>query len=74
MTNHPKISSILSKFIFETEYEHIPASVIHEAKRSLINYFAVCLADGTDDTISKAIQVYQSFNSYSCANAIQAVV
>ena len=70
MTNHPKISSILSKFIFETEYEHIPASVIHEAKRSLINYFAVCLAAGTDDTISKAIQVYQSFSSNSCANVI----
>ncbi len=70
MTNHPKISSILSKFIFETEYEHIPASVIHEAQRSLINYFAVCLAAGTDDTISKAIQVYQSFSSNSCANVI----
>jgi 2-methylcitrate dehydratase PrpD len=70
MTNHPKISSILSKFIFETEYEHIPASVIHEAKRSLINYFAVCLAAGTDDTISKAIHVYQSFSSNSCANVI----
>jgi 2-methylcitrate dehydratase PrpD len=70
MTNHPKISSILSKFIFETEYEHIPASVIHEAKRSLINFFAVCLAAGTDDTISKAIQVYQSFSSNSCANVI----
>ena len=70
MTNPQKISSILSQFIFETEYEHIPASVIHEAKRSLINYFAVCFAAGTDDTISKAIQVYQSFSSNSIASVI----
>jgi len=68
--NPAKISAQLCEFISEATYEMIPAHVIHEAKRSLVNYFAVCLASNQDATITKAIEVYLSFSATSEATLI----
>ena len=62
MTQHTNISQQLSEFLFKTRYEDLPPHVIHEAKRSLVNYFAVCFAAGKDETIAKAIDTYKAFS------------
>ena len=63
MTNVPNISTQLCEFVSKTRYEDIPTHVIHEAKRSLLNYFAVCLAAVRDDTVGKALELCLSLSS-----------
>jgi 2-methylcitrate dehydratase PrpD len=60
----------LSEFVREARWEDIPATVRHEAKRSLVNYFAVALAGGADPTIDKAVGVYGRFRAGSDAGLI----
>lgn len=54
-------SRALAEFVVDLSSRKIPESVRHEAKRSLINYFAVGLAGCRDKTINTAFDVYRMF-------------
>jgi len=54
MTNgmpQPQYTSALADFIHRTRWEDVPASVRHEAKRSLLNFFACALGGCRDAAI-----------------------
>ena len=57
------ITRTLASFVAQTQWEDIPPKVRHEAKRALVNYFAVALAGCSDPGISKAVSVYCRFSS-----------
>jgi 2-methylcitrate dehydratase PrpD len=57
------ITRTLASFVAQTQWEDIPPKVRHEAKRALVNYFAVALAGCSDPGISKAVSVYGRFSS-----------
>jgi 2-methylcitrate dehydratase PrpD len=57
------ITRTLASFVAQTQWEDIPPKVRHEAKRALVNYFAVALAGCSDPGISKAVNVYGRFSS-----------
>jgi len=44
MLDRPNVTRQLAQYIVDTKREDIPAEVMHQAKRSLMNYFAVALA------------------------------
>ena len=56
-------SQSVANYVFESSSAQMPPSVLHEAKRSLMNYFAVAFAAGKDETISKAIAVLTRFSA-----------
>jgi 2-methylcitrate dehydratase PrpD len=61
-------SQALAKYVFESDGKEISPMVFHEAKRSLMNYFAVIFASLEDETITKAIHVMNGFSAnQSCA-------
>ena len=47
----PDVSRQLAKFTAEFEWNDVPEQVRHEAKRSLLNYFATALSACYDPTI-----------------------
>ncbi len=55
------ISTALARFVVNARVEDMPASLAHEAKRSLLNFFACALAGCRDDTLNKAIAVVSQF-------------
>src|ERR1700680_1705816 len=57
------VTRTLARFVAQTQWEDIPPKVRHEAKRALVNYFAVALAGCSDPGISQAVNVYGRFSS-----------
>ena len=64
------VSMQLATFINHASWEQIPGRVLHEIKRSLLNYFAVALAGCNDRTLDKAIRTYGRFSSGPTATLI----
>ena len=64
------VSDALTRFISEYRWEDIPAHVRHEAKRSLLNYFAVALSACHDPTIEIAARTYRHFAAGKQATVI----
>ena len=44
MLHKPGVTESLARFVVATRWKDIPPSVRHQAKRSLLNFFAVALA------------------------------
>ncbi len=63
MTDDPSLTRMLAEFVNRTRWEDLPLAVRHEAKRSLVNYFAVALAGCADSAIEKAVCVYGRFSA-----------
>jgi Uncharacterized protein involved in propionate catabolism len=57
------VTDALARFAASCHWEDIPQAVRHEARRSLLNYFAVALAGCTDPTVDIAACVYGRFRS-----------
>jgi 2-methylcitrate dehydratase PrpD len=57
------LSHSLAEFIETTAWSDIPSTVRHEAKRALVNYFAVCLAGCSDPDVVKAVKLFSRFNA-----------
>src|ERR1700761_5968512 len=53
----------LAQFVERTRWDDIPEAVRHEAKRSLVNYFAVAFAGCADPSIEQAVSVYRRFRA-----------
>lgn len=64
------VSGQLAHFIHQTSWEQVPQRTRHEIKRSLLNYFAVALAGGTDPTLNKAVRIYSRFSAAPAATLI----
>ncbi|MEM5403409.1 MmgE/PrpD family protein [Paraburkholderia unamae] len=60
----------LAAFVARTQWADVPADVRHEAKRALVNYFAVALAGARDPTIEKAVGIYARFRANESASLI----
>lgn len=56
-------SQLIANYVSQSNSSDLPSYVVHEAKRSLLNYFAVALASGQDETISKAVNVFRQFSA-----------
>ncbi|TCT04235.1 MmgE/PrpD family protein [Aquabacter spiritensis] len=61
MTNPVGASTTLAEFIAASRIEDVPEKVRHEAKRSLLNFFAVALAGATDPVIESAVATLAPF-------------
>lgn len=66
----PEVSRQLAKFTASFQWDDVPEHVRHEAKRSLLNYFATALSACYDPTIEKAVNVYGKFSSGRDASLI----
>lgn len=56
------ISERLSRFVVEMRPEDIPSDVRHEAKRSLLNFFATALGGCRDEAIDISLKVLRDFS------------
>jgi len=63
MSTTPPISKALAEFVVRTRWEDIPEAVRHEAKRSLVNFFACALAGCRDPALVTAGKVFARFSS-----------
>jgi 2-methylcitrate dehydratase PrpD len=59
----PGASAALARFAVRVRWDDIPAAVRHEAKRSLLNFFATALAGWNDPALQAAAAVFASFRS-----------
>jgi 2-methylcitrate dehydratase PrpD len=66
----PPLTRLLAGFIERTRWVDVPQPVRHEAKRALVNYFAVCLAGCNDPDVAKAITLFERFRSGQQAHLI----
>lgn len=60
----------LLRFIAATQWDDLPPDVVHEAKRALVNFFAVALAGCRDPAIEKSSQVMEPFAGRATATVI----
>jgi len=63
-------SQVLCENVHASRWENITQSVRHEAKRSLLNYFAVGFAGAYDPTIEKLVGTYTAFSANQSASII----
>lgn len=71
-TSHLELSTTatLTRFIAQCRWEDVPEHVRHEAKRSLMNFFAVALAPAQDPTLDIALRTYCRFSANERASVI----
>jgi len=62
MLHKPAITEILARHIAATRWDDIPSRVRHQAKRSLINFFAVTLAGCRSRPIESALRSLSEFS------------
>ena len=62
MLHKPPVTQILARFIAATRWDDIPQQVRHQAKRSLINFFAVALADCRTQPVEIALRSLAEFS------------
>lgn len=66
----PDLSGELASFVCKTTWDHIPTEVRHEARRSLLNYFAVSLGACSDPTIQRAVRTFLPFSAGTVARLV----
>jgi 2-methylcitrate dehydratase PrpD len=64
------LSHPLAEYIERATWADIPSSVGHEAKRALVNYFAVCMAGCSDPDVVKAAKLFSRYNAGNQAHLI----
>jgi 2-methylcitrate dehydratase PrpD len=64
------VTGALARFGAEWRWEDIPESVRHEARRALLNYFAVALAGAVDPTLDIAARAFAPFSAGQHADLI----
>jgi 2-methylcitrate dehydratase PrpD len=56
------VTATLAKFVAETRWQDLPAEATHQAKRSLMNFFAVALTGCRNETIESALRTLGMFS------------
>jgi 2-methylcitrate dehydratase PrpD len=62
MQQNPGVTERLATMVTDTRWDDLPAQVTHQAKRSLMNFFAVALTGCRDATIETALQSLAGFS------------
>jgi 2-methylcitrate dehydratase PrpD len=70
MLHRPGVTQDLARFIVETRWSDIPQPIAHEAKRALVNFFAVALAGCRGDPVEIAFQSLAPFSGREQATVI----
>lgn len=64
------VSETLADFIVQSDWRDLPPEVRHQAKRSLLNFFAVAFAGCRDQAVDKALRVLSEFAGRGTATII----
>jgi len=67
---HPGVTERLAKFVVDTRYDDLPNEAIHQAKRSLMNFFAVALTGCHDPIFETMLASLAGFSGGSAATLI----
>jgi 2-methylcitrate dehydratase PrpD len=70
MTDIADTSARFARFVAETGFDHVPPAVIHEAKRSLINFFATAISGCRDRPFEIALRSLLKFSGGQQATLI----
>ena len=62
MERNSGITERLAQFVVETRWDALQPPVVHQAKRSLLNFFAVALTGCCEPTIETALQALAAFS------------
>ena len=62
MLHKPDVTESLAHFIVAARWEDIPSAVRHQAKRSLMNFFAVALAGCRTGPVETALASLAEFS------------
>lgn len=70
MHPRPGITPALARFVVDTRWEDIPERARHEAKRALLNFFAVALAGCRTEPVELALKTLAEFSGGRQATVI----
>jgi 2-methylcitrate dehydratase PrpD len=70
MQPRPGTTETLARFVVETKWQDIPDSARHEAKRALLNFFAVALAGCRTEPVAMALKSLAQFSGGRQATVI----
>ena len=70
MLHRPGVTQDLARFLADTGWSDIPQGIGHEAKRALVNFFAVALAGCRGGPVEIALQSLASFSDRRQATVI----
>jgi len=70
MLQKPGLTQSLARYIVATRWDDIPSSVRHQAKRSLLNFFAVALAGCRTDPVEIALRSLAEFSGGKQATVV----
>ena len=70
MLHRPGVTQDLARFIVDTGWSDIPQDIAHEAKRALVNVFAVALAGCRGGPVEIALQSLAAFSGREQATVI----
>ena len=70
MLHRPGVTQNLARFVVETRWDDIPEPVRHEAKRALLNFFAVALAGCRAGPVEIALKSLAEFSDRRQATVI----
>ena len=62
MLHQPGVTEKLAQFVAGARWDDLPAEVVHQAKRALINFFAVALTGCREPAIETALQSLTAFS------------
>lgn len=64
------VTEALVRFAAQCRWQDVPEAVRHEARRSLVNFFAVALAPARDPTLDIALRTYGRYSANDRATVI----
>ncbi len=70
MPHHADVTERLARWVVTTQWSDLPPQVTHQAKRSMMNFFAVALTGCRDGTIETALQLLATFSGGRQATVI----
>jgi len=70
MQPRPGVTPALARFVVDTRWEDIPERARHEAKRALLNFFAVALAGCRTEPVELALKTLAEFSGGKQATVI----
>lgn len=70
MLPRPGVTQDLARFVAETEWQDVPDKVRHEAKRALLNFFAVAIAGCRTEPVEIALKSLAEFSGGKQATII----
>src|ERR1700691_1436286 len=70
MLHNPGVTERLARFVVETRLGDLPKDVVHQAKRSLMNLFAVALTGCRTETFETLLQTLTAFSGGKQATLI----